>query len=324
MTDLPAELTPLRVTVIGPGAIGLFFGGLLGRLGLDVSFLDKSKRRAAYLTNHGLLLETAHGEKHLPLKVSANAADIGPCDLIIICVKAYDTLSVVSALPSLLHKSTLVLTLQNGLGHMEILKKVLPEKQIATGVTFQGVTLLQKGHIRHAGDGPTYIGSIISDVKIRRQLTEIAKGLTAAGLKAKVVDNIDNIVWNKLLINVGINALSAITRLKNGDLVKHPEILNLMGMAIKESLDVARLKGIRVDPKAISEAKKACIATAENRSSMLQDVLNKKRTEVDSINGAIVKEASILGIDVPVNEVLTLLVRAIEKSYHSQIKKRRA
>ncbi|MFZ5995366.1 MAG: ketopantoate reductase family protein [Thermodesulfobacteriota bacterium] len=312
------ECTIKRVAVIGPGAIGLFFGGLLSRLGLDVRFLDKLEERAAHLVGHGLLLEEPTGVTSIPLKVTTNTVDIGPCDLIIICVKSYATESAASLLPSLIYQNTLVLTLQNGLGHVEILKKVLPERQIAVGVTFHGVTLVETGHIRHAGEGPTYIGSFLPDERMRGQIAGLAEILTAAGLATTVADNIEEIVWNKLLINTGINALSAITRLKNGDLVKSPEIQNLMAMAVAEALAVARGKGLQVNPQAVEAAKAACLATAENRSSMLQDVLNKKRTEIEAINGAVVKEAKTLSIATPVNEVLTILVKGIEKSYNLQ------
>lgn len=313
------EFTALRVAVIGPGAIGLFFGGLLSRLGLDVWFLDKSKERAAHLNRQGLLFEGAGAGKRSPLKVTSNAASIGPSDLVLVCVKSYDTESAASLLQSLIHQNTLVLTLQNGLGHVEVLKKFLLERQIAIGVTFHGVTLVETGHIRHAGEGPTYIGSFLPDEKMRGQLVKLAEILTAAGLVTEVVENIEEIVWNKLFINVGINALSALTRLKNGDLVKFPEIQNLMAMAITEALAVARGKGLRANPKAVEEARAACLATAENCSSMLQDVLGKKRTEIEAINGAVVKEAKTLSIATPVNEALTLLVRGIEKSYHARV-----
>lgn len=304
--------------MIGPGAIGLFFGSLLSRMGLDVWFLDKSEERAAYLVKHGLLLEETTGVTSIPLKVTTDTAGIGPCDLVIICVKSYDTESAASLLPSLIHQNTLVLTLQNGLGHVEVLKKVLPERQIAVGVTFHGVTLVKTGHIRHAGAGPTCIGSFLPDKKVRRQLVKLAEILAAAGLATEAVDNIQEIVWNKLMVNIGINALSALTRLKNGDLVKFPEIQNLMAMAITEALAVARGKGLRANPKTVEEAKAACLATAKNRSSMLQDILNKKRTEIEAINGAVVKEGINLGIATPANEVLTLLVKGIEKSYNFQ------
>lgn len=313
-----AECTIKQVAVIGPGAIGLFFGGLLSRLGLDVWFPDKSEERAAYLVKHGLLLEETTGVTSIPLKVTTDTAGIGPCDLVIICVKSYDTKSAASLLPSLIHQNTLVLTLQNGLGHAEVLKKVLPERQIAIGVTFHGVTLVETGHIHHAGAGPTCIGSFLPDEKVRGQLAKLAEILTAAGLATEAVDNIEEIVWNKLLVNIGINALSALTRLKNGDLVKFPEIQNLMAMAITEALAVARGKGLRANPRAVEKVRAACLATAKNRSSMLQDVLNKKRTEIEAINGAVVKEGETLGIATPVNEVLTILVKGIEKSYNLQ------
>jgi 2-dehydropantoate 2-reductase len=318
-TNSHISSTTLRVAVIGPGAIGLFFGSLLSRLGLDVRFLDKSKERAAYLNRQGLLFEEAGTGKRSPLKVTSNAASIGPSDLVLVCVKSYDTESAASLLPSLIHQNTLVLTLQNGLGHVEVLKKALPERQIVIGVTFHGVTLVETGHIRHAGEGPTYIGSFLPDERMSGQLAKLAEILTAAGLATEAVDNIEEIVWDKLFVNIGINALSALTRLKNGDLIKSPEIQNLMAMAITEALAVARGKGLRANPKAVEKGKAACLATAENRSSMLQDVLNKKRTEIEAINGAVVKEGKALGIATPTNKVLTLLLKGIEKSYHARV-----
>ncbi len=320
MANLPTDFTASRIAVVGPGALGLFFGGVLTRFGLDVRFLHKSRDRAADLGRHGLILDHAQGTDHIPLRATADASDIGLCPLILVCVKSYDTALAASALAPLLGPDTIVLTLQNGLGHVEVLARTVPKEQIAVGVTFQGVTLLKPGHIRHAGAGGTCVGAMVPSPHMKKRLASLAGVLSDAGLTCEAVDNIEEVVWNKLLVNVGINALSALTGLKNGDLIVHPELCSLMRNAIEETTALARRKGIHTDPKALEHAVQACRATAENRSSMLQDVVNRKRTEIEAINGAVVREAKELGINTPVNETLSLLITVLGKTYDCRVR----
>ena len=187
------------------------------------------------------------------------------------------------------------------------------------GITNHGSTLLGAGHIRYAGRGDVIIGK--SDGKLSGALRNIASILTKAGFETKVSKDIDSVIWSKLVINVGINALTAITRLNNGKLVEYEESRELLRSAVQEAVKVVKRKRIKLaydDP--IQKVESVSKATGGNVSSMLQDVLNKKRTEIDFINGAIVRQGKALGIPTPVNEVLTNLVKIIETSYDKVVK----
>ncbi|HVI41822.1 MAG TPA: 2-dehydropantoate 2-reductase, partial [Anaerovoracaceae bacterium] len=169
------------------------------------------------------------------------------------------------------------------------------------------------GKMRHAGSGKTIIGEL--NGKPTGRIEKIAEVLKDAGLETDISDNVLGLVWDKLLVNVGINALTGITKLQNGELLNHPEIEELLEAAVSEAHAVAAAKGITLsydDP--VGHTKAVCVATAANKSSMLQDILNHKRTEIDMINGAIVREGAQAGIATPVNSVLTNLIKFIQKS----------
>jgi 2-dehydropantoate 2-reductase len=184
---------------------------------------------------------------------------------------------------------------------------------VIAGVTNHGSTLLGIGHVRHAGKGETIIGK--ADGRVLGAIRDVAGVLTKAGFETKVSRDIDSVVWSKLIVNAGINALTAITRLKNGALIEREECRQLMRSAVQEAVKVVKRKRIKLmydDP--IQKVESVCRATSANISSMLQDILNKNRTEIDFINGAIVRQAKALNIPTPVNEVLMNLVKTIEES----------
>lgn len=181
------------------------------------------------------------------------------------------------------------------------------------GTTGQGATLLGPGHIRHAGWGRTFIGEI--DGKITDRANQIARIFLQAGIETEVSPHIHHLIWEKLFVNVGINALTALTGFKNGQLLNHPETLRLMEALVSEAVLVARRKGIQIEGNPFEKVKMVAEATRQNRSSMGQDFDHKRRTEIDAINGALVREAERLGIAVPVNRAITDLVKAIEKNF---------
>lgn len=310
----------MRIAIIGPGAIGLLFGGMLAKHGLDVFFLHHSKERADNLAKNGLYIESDFsGAARIPLRVTARVDEIGPSDLILISVKSYDFASAASVIPLLAKPDSIILTLQNGLGHIETLKEAVREGCIAVGITYNGVTLIESGRIRHAGKGPTYIGPAEPDPAIAGRLSKIAACFTEAGIGTQVEEKMQGIVWNKFLINVGINAVSALTGLRNGDLIESEEIRRLMKEVISEASRIAAERNIPIETDIIARAFQACRMTGGNLSSMLQDVLNRKRTEIDAINGAVLREAAKCGCKAPFNETLTLLVKAVEKAYTKRL-----
>ena len=188
------------------------------------------------------------------------------------------------------------------------------QEKVIGGVTNLGATLLETGKVRHAGKGETIIGRI--DGKIPVQMRQIREIFNACGLETKISKDIKGILWSKLIINVGINALTAITRLHNGRLIEFEGTRKILREAVTEAVRISKRKRIKLiydDPLAKVEA--VCEATSENISSMLQDILRKKRTEIDFINGVIVRLGQELGIPVPANLTLVDLVKTIEASY---------
>lgn len=319
----------MKIAVVGPGALGCLIGGFLSKAGEDVWFLDKRPERANKLNNGGIKIEGISGEHNIKVKATCQLQEIGISDLAIICVKSYDTEEATKNAKAIIGDNTLVLTLQNGLGNIEAIGEIIGQEKVIGGVTSHGSTSLDDGRIRHAGKGETIIGRWYQPparkgVKKwyipRRRLEEIASVLKKANFETKVSDNIKEIIWSKLIINVGINALTALTRLKNGELLEYEWTRNIMRQAVLEATKIAKRRRIGLiysDP--IKKVESICASTADNLSSMLQDILRKKRTEIDYINGAIVSEGENLEIPTPVNSVLTDLVKAIEISYGRQI-----
>jgi 2-dehydropantoate 2-reductase len=211
--------------------------------------------------------------------------------------------------------NTRVLTMQNGLGNIEIISELVGTEKVIGGVTNLGSTLLDAGHVRHAGKGESIIGRI--DGKIPVEMRAIREVFNKVGLQTRISRDIKGLLWSKLIINVGINALTAITRLANGRLIESEWTRRILRDAVTEATRIAKRKRIKLiydDPLAKVEA--VCEATATNISSMLQDVLKKKRTEIDFINGVIVRQAQELGVTAAVNSMLVDLVKTIESNYN--------
>lgn len=310
----------MKIVIVGPGAMGCLFAGFLAKSKEEVWLLDKHKERAEKIAGQGILVEGISGNWQAKVKVTAQAQEIENCDLIIISVKSYDTKEAIIHAKPLVGDNTRVLTLQNGIGNIEIIGEVVGSDKVIGGVTNQGATLIDIGHIRHAGRGETVIGRI--DGKIPVGLRSIREIFNQAGLETRISRDIKGLLWSKLIINVGINALTAITRLNNGKLIEFEGTRKVLREAVTEAIRIAKRKRIKLiydDPLAKVEA--VCEATATNVSSMLQDVLRKKRTEIDFINGVIVRQAQELGIPVPINSILLDLVKTIEASYNLAVDK---
>jgi 2-dehydropantoate 2-reductase len=304
----------MKIVIVGPGAIGCLFAAYLAKSKEEVWLLDKNKERAAKINESGISLEGESGSWQIKVKTSSCPQDIGKADLILICVKSFHTKATIEQIKPLLTEETKILTLQNGIGNVEIISELAGEEKVIAGVTNEGATLIDTGKIRHAGRGETIIGTI--DGKTPVQMRAIREIFNKVGLECKMSRDIKSLLWSKLIINVGINALSAITRLPNGKLIEYEGTRRILRDAVTEASRIAKRKRIKLifdDPLAKAEA--VCESTQNNFSSMLQDVLRKKRTEVDFINGVIVRLGQELGIDVPTNKFLLDLVKTIESSY---------
>ncbi|RKY29527.1 MAG: 2-dehydropantoate 2-reductase [Candidatus Omnitrophota bacterium] len=310
----------MKIVIVGPGAMGCLVAAFLSNSKEEIWILDKNKERAAGINQNDIKLEGVSGNWQAKVKATADAGEIKAADLVIICVKSYDTAAAVKEVKPLVGENTKVITLQNGIGNIEIISEAIGGDKVIGGVTNLGATLLGVGQVRHAGKGETVIGRL--DGKIPAQMRLIREVLNKAGLETRISRDIKGLLWSKLIINVGINALTAITNLKNGRLVEFEGTRRILKDAVLEAVRIAKRKRIKLiydDP--LVKVGAVCEATATNVSSMLQDVLKNKKTEIDFINGVIVRQGQELGIAVPVNSALTDLVKTIEASYNLSVKK---
>lgn len=301
----------MKITIVGAGAIGCLFAGLLKAGGQDVWLLVRSEKQALCLRKNGIKIS---GLADLQVKIDAvsNPDKAGKSDLVIFAVKAYDLKEAASAVKkSSLGKSSFYIGLQNGLGNVEILNRIFGKEKVLPAATNLGSTLISPGNCRYAGKGITYLGYDSAAKQI--VAGNMRKIFNGCGIETEINKDINSIIWGKLIANVGINAITAICRIKNGEILKNKEARKLMALLVKEACIVAEKLGIKLpfyDGGKYAES--VCKKTAQNISSMLQDVQKGKKTEIDFINGALVKKAQDVELDVPYNETLTYLVKAIK------------
>ena len=309
----------MKIVIVGPGAMGCLFAAYLSKSKEEIWLLDKNKERAFRINENGISLEGVSGVWQAKVKVTADPKDIGTSDLILICVKSFNTKQAVEQILPLLGEQTKILTLQNGMGNIEVIAELTAEERVIGGVTNEGATLIDTGKIHHAGRGQTIIGMI--DGKTPVEMRGIREVFNQVGLDTKMSRDIKSLIWSKLIINVGINALTAITGLTNGKLTEFEGTKRILRDAVTEAARIAKRKRIKLiydDPLAKVEA--VCEGTSANLSSMLQDVLRKKRTEIHFINGVIVRLGQELGINVETNKFLVDIVKTIETSYEHSVR----
>ena len=304
----------MKIVMLGAGAMGSLFGAMLSRCGKgDVWLLDIWEDHITQVKTHGLVVESEQEETVFKVKATTNPEEVGVADLIIVFVMAYLTREAVESNLSMVGPETVLVSLQNGLGNIEAIESVVGGAHVVGGVTAQGSTMVGPGRVRHGGKGPTYVGE--TSGKSTPEVKLVASLLGESGIPTEVSDDIEGLIWEKLIVNVGINAVAAIAGVKNGELLKRDETRALMTMAVEEAERVARKKGVPVEENLVARVFEVCHATARNRCSMGQDVDNGRRTEIDFINGAIVREGTALGIPTPVNTILTYLVKTVEAKF---------
>jgi len=307
----------MRIAIVGAGAMGSLFGGRLARVA-RVTLLDPWAEHVAAIQRDGLsIIELDGQESRVCVAATGDPSAVPEADLVIIFVKAHATRQASEWASRFLAADGLALTLQNGVGNAEVMAEVLGAERVVAGVTAHGATLLGPGRVRHAGQGATHIATRPAKA---RQLAAIAAILEQAGFEVHLSTDLDSLVWGKLVINVGINALTAILRVPNGRLVESAAAGELMAQAVAEAVAVCQAKGISLpydDP--LGRVREVAQATGSNRSSMLQDVLRGFPTEIGVINGAIVREGERLSIVTPVNRFLVTTIRAIEETCAARV-----
>ncbi len=292
----------------------MLWAGRLAQAGAQVALLDHRPERAQRLNDEGIILEDDTGHVRHRLPAGALPQVLAETDLALVCVKAYQTGEVAGVLAEHLASGSRALTLQNGVGNVEALVSALGPERVLGGITSEGATLLDEGHVRHAGQGQTHLGPAQGAVDVFTQ--DVAQLLNKAGFAAQAVEGCQNLIWTKLVINVGINALTALLDVPNGRLLELTHAAAMMDQAVGEGVEVGHKLGVNfIHDDMLEAVRDVARRTAKNISSMLQDVRAKRRTEVQFINGAVLDKGVELGLACPFNAALTNLVLALEENY---------
>jgi len=303
----------MKIAVIGSGAMGSLFGALLAEAGEQVILLDIRRDHVEAVNANGLSIEKEGSQRRIRVPAATGPDGIEPADLCLVFVKAPHTAAAARTAARLCGDRSTVLTLQNGMGNAETLVEALDPSRVIAGTTSHGATFLQPGAIRHAGSGETVIGPW--STAGAAGVEAAASAFNRAGIATRVVADVRIVMWAKLLINVGINAITALTGITNGQLLDLEQTRRLSREAVEEALAVAGTQGIAIEGDPVEKVFSVAAATAANRSSMGQDVDHGRTTEIGAINGFIVRMAEQAGVPVPVNRALTALVETMQAHF---------
>ena len=301
----------MHITIIGAGAMGTLFGGLLADAGHAVTLAVRNSEITRHINTMGLHITGASGDMTAEATAVSDTTALPPQDMVLMAVKSYDTAAAVDMHRGALTRSQCVLTLQNGLGNAEAIADAIGPATVLAGTTTIGANLLAPGEVHHAGDGDTYIGPLDP---AGMPLAEMAQEIfAAAGIFITLSPDIMTGIWQKVCINAAINPLTALLAVRNGVLEAHAPGRAIMDRIVEETVGVAAAEGVTLDMAALRQRAHAVARnTGDNRSSMLMDVLHRRRTEIADINGAIARLAADHGLAAPVNETLASLIKIIE------------
>jgi 2-dehydropantoate 2-reductase len=303
----------MNIVVLGAGSLGSAIGGTLAKNGNKVCLIGR-KNHVDAINQRGLTLVTPKGEETVSITAQTNAAGLEPADLVLVLCNSFDTEECIEANRSVIGENTLVLSLQNGLGNEELLRKLINPSQVIAGKTYIGGMILEPGKVQSTTEGKkTFIGEFGAPISPR--IEKIANLFNNAGMECIAAKHIKNIIWDKLLINLGTGALCGITKLPYGDFYQHQDLLDTAYVAVNEGMKVARAEGILLthhDPKEVLELARENLPY-DFKPSILQSLEKRKRTEIDVINGAVVQRGKQFEIATPVNETLVACVKGIER-----------
>jgi 2-dehydropantoate 2-reductase len=305
----------MKIAVIGAGAMGSLFGALLAEGGHKVWLCDIWQDHINALKQNGLKIEREGETRTVRLNAASDPRQIGESELVLIFVKSTQTQSAAQSAALLADRNGWVMTLQNGMGNAEIIAEHTPSNRVLAGTTSHGATMLKAGSIRHAGAGPTTVGMWAGGAKEFQIARQIADQFTQAGIETAAVEAVRPVIWDKLLVNVGINAITALTGIKNGQILDLESTREISRVAVEEAAAVAQAQGIEIRKDPVAHVFQVAAATAANRSSMGQDVDHRRPSEIKAINGFVVREAGRMGLTAPVNQTLSALVETMEAHY---------
>jgi 2-dehydropantoate 2-reductase len=294
----------MKFAVLGAGAVGCYFGGMLARAGHDVVLIARQQHVEA-IRRDGLRMETRTFDERVRIAASVDAGAAKDADVVLFCVKSTDTEAAGAQLRPLLRPGALLLCLQNGIDNADRLRAVLPEHEVAAAVVYVATEMAGPGHVKHHGRGELVIEpSGASEA--------VAQALVAAGVPTEISGNVRGALWTKLVLNCAYNAVSAIAQLPYGKTVAGVGVKDVMRDVVAECLAVAKAEGVQLPADVGVAVDKLAASMPDQYSSTAQDLARGKRTEIDYLNGLIVRRGEALGIATPANRVLWSLVKLLE------------
>lgn len=310
-------MTP-KVAVLGAGAMGCLFGGELAEHGLEVTLIDVWREHVDAINRDGLRIVGHRGNRRVRVRATTDPASCGPVDVVLVHCKAACTVAAVSTArdAGLFRNGTVAISFQNGLGNEETIAEVIGSRRVLGGVTAQGASVEGPGCIRSYADLPSQIGEMGGGVSDRAKA--IAAAFSGHGLETVASADIRYDMWKKLMVNVSVSAMSGITNLTISDAVATPELKAMCYGAVAEAVPVACADGVALTHEESRKTLDLIVGpggTGANKSSLCVDILNRRPTEVDVINGAVVSHGVRHGIETPINATLVALVKGIESRY---------
>ncbi len=305
----------MKIAILGAGAMGSLYGGPLSQKN-DVYLIDVWKEHIDTINSKGLKIKIKNEDKIYRPKAVMSADDVGIADLVMIFVKSVNTAEALSKSNSLFGEKTMALTLQNGYGNDEDILPYVKKENLLIGATASGATVLGPGYIFQAGIGPTNIGVRKDGCLDKAQ--NIVDLFNESGIETYKADNVLEAIWTKLMVNVGINAISALLGTRNGFLAESKAAYDVAYELVKEGVAVAKAEGYNLSAAEICEKYyiQGAKIVGHNRCSMLQDVDKKRKTEVERINGAVSSIGKKYGIATPYNDLMVKMINAKEDSYN--------
>jgi 2-dehydropantoate 2-reductase len=307
----------MKIVIVGGGAIGRLFGSFLARGRNEVTLLDVDNDVVGAMRDHGIgVVQNGMDDPDMftpvPVKAITDAKLVTECDLVLLMVKSFSTHLATRSVAHLIHEECPLLCVQTGLGNIDVMEKIVPRENIIAGFTFMSGTALGDAKVRHGREGKTYIGELSGEITERVQ--KIANVFDNSGIATQVAHRILGRLWCKVIVFSAINPISSILKVPNGCLTGKMESITLMKRLLDEGKAVADAHGIDLVYTDLYELLfDACQRSSNNLSSMLQDILNERLTEIDAQNGAICRYAAEYGVPVPTHQTMVELVKLLEK-----------
>ena len=302
----------MKIAVMGAGAVGCYFGGMLARAGHEVTLIARPAHVQA-MRHHGLRMQTQTFDEWVPVQASTQANAVRGAESVLVCVKSSDSSHAAEAMAPYLDSTAAVYSLQNGVDNAERLQAVL-RRPVIPAVVYVATEMAGPGHVRHHGRGELVLA-------LTPDSTKLVSALTAAGVPVQVSDNVAGALWAKLVLNCAYNAMSALSGLPYGPMLHNHNGLDVaasMTDTVRECQAVAHASGIVLPDTLLQDVLGLAATMPAQMSSTAQDMARGKRSEIDHLNGFIVRQGEVLGLATPANRLLHTLVRLVEQRLQTQ------